>query len=230
MMSKSPKTAVRLMNYLDDSPYFESMIGDLDEFCVEGRSRAWYWKQTLIAVTGHFLRDVWSNRFAALQVLIVVCACIPLYNLARLVALQILVMDPLDLWRPFGLDLFVTSFGEVPKSLAQGLRGYGTLYVIPASAILILMAWTFGVGTGWLVTRLHRRHKRTMVILYTVLILATVLPTVASLGFSAFSNQTFGRAYHLFLYSANNTALIAGILVEGLLRQRPDAQSGQIST
>jgi hypothetical protein len=228
MMSKSPKVAVSLLNYLDDSPYFESMIGDLDEFCVEGRSQAWYWRQTLIAVTRQFLRDVWSNRFAALQVLIVVWACMPLYNLVRLFALKILVMAPLDLWRSLGLTLFATSFDQVPRSLAQGLRSDGTPYLFPACAILILMAWTFGVGTGWLVTRLHpQHHHRTMVILYTASMLATVLPNVGSLAVAAYANQTFGPVFHLLLYSANNTALIAGILVEGLLRRRPDPQLGR---
>jgi hypothetical protein len=69
-----------------------------------------------------------------------------------------------------------------------------------------------------------------MVILYTGLLLATVLPSVCSLAISAYSNQTFGTVYHLFLYSANNTALIAGILVEGLLRRQRDRQFGRMCT
>jgi len=228
-MSKSPQAAARLLNYLEDSPYFESMIGDLDEFCVEGRSQAWYWRQTLIAITRHFMRDLWSNRLPALQALILVWACVPLYNLVRLFALKILVMSPLDLSTYFRRDLFVTSFAEVARSLGQGFRSDGTAFLLPACAILILIAWSFGLATGWLVTRLHRQHHRTLVVLYMASMLATVLPTVGSLAIAAHATQTFGAISHFFVYSANNTALIAGIFMGGLLRRRPDPNFGGTS-
>ena len=130
-------------------------------------------------------------------------------------------MAPLDgVWRNSGLSLFATSFDEVPKSLGRGMRTAGTAYLLPACAILILMAWTFGTATGWLVTRLHRGHYRTMVVLYMASILATVLPNVAYFAVAAYTNQTFGPILHLLVYCANNVALIAGIIAKGLLRQK----------
>ena len=84
--------ATWLLGYLGDSPYFEYMMGDLDEFCVEGRSQSWYWRQTLIAVATRFLRELWSNKFVAFGILVVAWAFMPVYNLGRLVALKALVM------------------------------------------------------------------------------------------------------------------------------------------
>jgi hypothetical protein len=220
-MLKSPLPAVRLLNYLDDSPYFESMAGDLEEFCVEGRSQVWYWRQTLIALAHHFFRDVWTHKALVLKALIAAWACMPLYNLLRLFALKTLVMAPLDdIWRSSGLGMFATSFDGIPKSLAQGVRTVGTAYLLPACAILILLAWLFGAGTAWLVSRVHRQHQRTLVVLYTASMLVTVLPNAGSFAAAAYAHQSFGAVFHLFLYCANNTALIAGIIVEGLLRQR----------
>jgi hypothetical protein len=227
MMPKSPQAAVRLLHYLDDGPYFQSIRGDLDELYGEGRSKAWYWRQALIAVAHCFFRDVWTHRLLAVKVLIAAWACMPLYNMVRLFALKILVMGPLDdFGQAFGLDLFATSFDEIPKSLARGVRSDGMAFLVPACAVLILMAWTFGVATGWLVSRLHRPHHRTMVLLYTASMLATVLPNVGYFAVAAYSNQTFGPVFHLCLYSANNTALIAGIIVGGLLRPRREPPQG----
>jgi hypothetical protein len=221
MMSKSPTAGVRLLNYLDDNPYFESIAGDLDELCVEGRSHAWYWRQALSAVFHHFFRSVWSHKVLAAKALAAAWACMPVYNLLRVLALKTLAMAPLDsVWRNPGLGLFATSFNGIPKSLGEGTRIDGTAYLAPACAVLILMAWIFGAGTGWLVTRMHRQHQRTMVVLYVVSMLVTVLPNIGYYAAAAYANQTFGPVFHLLLYSANNTALVAGILVEGLLRQR----------
>jgi hypothetical protein len=225
MRSKPPMAATWLLGYLGDSPYFEAMIGDLDEFCVEGRSRWWYWRQTLVAVSGQFVRDIWSNKVAAFGILLAVWALMPIYNLGRLLALKALVkggafMPVYDWSRTSVLNLFETSFREIPAFLGRLARNDGWLPLLAACAILILMAFSFGACTGLLVGRLHRRHRSTMIVLYAVSVLLTVLPNIGDFAVAAYRSKSFGAVSHLLIYSANNTSLIAGIVVAGFLNRR----------
>ena len=228
MRSKPPMAATWLLGYLVDQPYFESMMGDLDEFCVEGRSQWWYWRQTLIAITIRFVREIWSNKFVAFGILVAAWAFMPVYNLGRLVALKALVtreafMPLYDLWRIPALNLFETSFQEIPVFLGRVLRSDGWPSLLAASAILVLVAFVFGTCTGLLVARLDRQHHKTMIVLYAVSMLVTVLPNIADFAVAAYSTRRFGAVFHFLLYSTNNTALIAGIVVAGFLNRRSGA-------
>jgi len=225
MRSKPPMAATWLLGYLGDSPYFESMIGDLDEFCVEGRSRWWYWRQTLVAVAVRFAREIWSIKFVAFGILVAAWAFMPIYNLGRLFALKALVtggafMPVYDWSRTPVLNLFETSFREIPAFLGKLARSDGWPPLLAACAILILMAFIFGACTGLLVGRLHQQHRNTMIVLYAVSVLVTVLPNVGDFAIAAYSTKTFGAVSHLLIYSANNTSLIAGIVVAGFLNRR----------
>ena len=228
MRSKPPMAATWLLGYLGDSPYFESMMGDLDEFCVEGRSQSWYWRQTVTAVATRFVREIWSNKLVAVGILMAAWAFMPVYNLGRLVALKALVtreafMPFDDLRRLPALNLFETSFQEIPVFLGKVSRSDGWPSLLAASAILVLMAFIFGTGTGLLVARLHRQHHKTMIVLYAVSILVTVVPNIGDFAVAAYSTGRFGAVFHFLLYSTNNTALIAGIVVAGFLDRRSGA-------
>jgi hypothetical protein len=83
-----------------------------------------------------------------------------------------------------------------------------------------LLAFIFGACTGLLVGRLHRQHRKTMIVLYAVSVLVTVLPNIGDFAVAAYSTRTFGAVSHLLIYSANNTSLIAGIVVAGFLNRR----------
>jgi hypothetical protein len=220
--------ATWLLGYLGDSPYFESMMGDLDEFCVEGRSQSWYWRQTVIAVATRFVREIWSNKFVAFGILVAAWAFMPVYNLGRLVALKALVtreafMPFDDLRRIPALNLFETSFQEIPVFLGKVSRSDGWPSLLAASAILVLMAFIFGICTGLLVARLHRQHHKTMIVLYAVSMLVTVVPNISDFAVAAYSTGRFGAVFHFLLYSTNNTALIVGIVVAGFLNRRSGA-------
>jgi hypothetical protein len=224
MRSKPPMAATWLLGYLGDSPYFEAMIGDLDEFCLEGRSRWWYWRQTLVAVSGSFVREIWNNKFAAFGILLTAWDFMPIYNLGRLFALKALVTGgvvlPVYDWnRTPVLNLFETSFREVPAFLGKLVRNDGWSSLLAACLILILMAFIFGACTGLLVGRLHRQHSSTMIVLYAVSVLVTVLPNIGDFAIVAYGTKTFGAVSHLLIYSANNISLIAGVVVAGLLNR-----------
>ena len=122
--SRSALAATWLLSYLNDNPHFDSIMGDLEEFRSEGRSQTWYWRQTLVAVASHFVRDICSNKLLAFRGLVLAWALMPAYNLGRLIAVKASVagwsFTPLlDFRRTSALHLFETSFQEIPGHWAS---------------------------------------------------------------------------------------------------------------
>src|SRR3954464_13497364 len=125
--SRPPLAATWLLRYLNDNPHSDPMLGDLEEFCFEGRSQVWYWRQTLVALAFQFVREIWSHKLLALRALVVAWALMPLYNVGRLIAVKVLVagwdfLPLLEFRRTPLLNLFETSFQEIPRSLGQVAR------------------------------------------------------------------------------------------------------------
>ena len=232
MTSRSAPAAMWLLRYLNDSPHFDSFMGDLEEFRSEGRSQSWYWRQTLVAVASHFVRDIRRHKLLAFRGLVVVWALMPAYNVGRLVAVKALAagwnfMSLLDFRRTLALDLFDTSFHEIPRSLADVARSAGSPYLAAACAILLFIALIFGTASSVLVGRLHPQHHKTMIVLYALTMLVSLLPNAGSLAVAAYSSRRFGTVLHVLIYCANNTALITGIIVGGFLYQRTAERSNR---
>jgi hypothetical protein len=224
MTSRSALAATWLLRYLNDTPHFDSFMGDLEEFRSEGRSQSWYWRQTLVAVASHFVRDTWTYKLLAFRGLLIGWAFMPAYNVGRLLAVKGSMagwsLTPLlDFSRTPALGLFETSFQEIPRSLAVA-RNAGLPHFVAACAILILIALIFGTATSLLVGRLHPQHHRTIIALYALTILITVLPNAGRLAIAAYSSGRFATVLHALIYCANNTALITGIVAGGFLRSR----------
>jgi hypothetical protein len=200
-------------------------MGDLEEFRFEGRSQSWYWRQAFVAVASHFVRDIWSQRLLAFRALVVVWTLMPAYNVGRLLAVRALAagwnfMSLFDLRGTLALDLFGTSFHEIPRSLAHVASSAGSLYLVAACAILVSIALVFGTATSVLVGRLHPQHHKTMIVLYALTMLASLLPNAGSLALAAYTSRRFGTFLHVLIYCANNAALVAGIVAGGFLHQR----------
>jgi hypothetical protein len=236
MISKPPVAAAWLLQYLNDSPYFESILGDLEEFCGEGRSRFWYWRQAFVAIATRFAAEIWNHKLLAIKVLVTAWAFMPVYNLGRLLAVKVVVGDwnftsIYDLGRNPSLDVFATYFGEIPKVLAQVRRNHGSPYLFLACAVLVLIASGFGAGMGRLVSRLHPRHRKTMVSLYVASIIVSVLPTISGLAIAAYSTGSVGAINHFLIFFANSAALIVGIVLAGLLYKQstPATPSSRIA-
>jgi len=230
--SKSGLAATWLLRYLNDTPYFDSLMGDLEEFRSEGRSHSWYWRQTFAALATHFVRDIRSHKLLAFRGLVVVWALMPAYNIGRLLAVKAIAvgwnfMSLFDLRGTLALDLFETSFQEIPRSLGHVARSAGSPYLAAACAILVFIALIFGTATSLLVGRLHRQHHKTMIALYALTMLVSLLPHAGSLAIAAYTNRNFGTVLHILIYCANNTALIAGILAGGFLYQRAAVRSSR---
>src|SRR5262245_26341831 len=67
MTMKPPRLATWILESLVDGPHRDGLIGDLHEQFAEGRSAAWYWRQTILAVAHRVACDVKEERFLALR-------------------------------------------------------------------------------------------------------------------------------------------------------------------
>ena len=64
--TQPPAVATWLLRQFGCSPRNEAILGDLIEQYRHGRSRLWYWQQTLIALLVGLLRGVWQEKLRAL--------------------------------------------------------------------------------------------------------------------------------------------------------------------
>jgi len=67
---------------------------------------------------------------------------------------------------------------------------------------------------------LHSQQHKTIIALYALTMLLTVLPNAGSLALAAYSRRSLGTVLHVLIYCANNTALITGIVFGGFLYHR----------
>src|SRR5689334_12041445 len=58
-----PPTIARwVLNHFGCSSNNSAVIGDLDERYRNGHSRAWYWRQVIIAIVVGILKETWNNK------------------------------------------------------------------------------------------------------------------------------------------------------------------------
>jgi hypothetical protein len=67
MNRKTPAVATWLLERFGVKRQNEALIGDLAEEYQAGRSRGWYWWQTLMAMAVAVRRDIWNHRLLALR-------------------------------------------------------------------------------------------------------------------------------------------------------------------
>ena len=64
--NQPPAVATWLLRQFGCSPRNDAILGDLVEQYRHGRSRRWYWYQTLIALIMGLIRGVWEDKARAL--------------------------------------------------------------------------------------------------------------------------------------------------------------------
>jgi len=68
---RPPTVATWLLERFLLDPRDTSLIGDLIEHYTQGRSRAWYWRQVLIAIATGCWRDIRAHKLLAVRALAV---------------------------------------------------------------------------------------------------------------------------------------------------------------
>lgn len=189
--SHPPASAIWLLERCSLGRRNDSLIGDLIEEYGQGHSRAWFWRQAVIAVATSFLAQL--RLHPLLMVRAIVSGWAVLY-VGRF------LIDGLMLRR---------SWTEIILPLAFDPLGH--------SGFIWLAFWVpVTAASGWIVSRLHRQH-RNLVLLFSVSVLLwdlRDLPWICALVADSLGNSR----YVPYLLSDLASLIIppAGILLGGL--------------
>ena len=170
--SHPPIVATWLLEYLHSGQENESLIGDLVEDYGRGRSKAWYWRQVLIAIVVSSWREISTHSLLVVKAMATGWAASILF---QIIAGGMLSRFHLGLPLYYKLPLF---FG----------------YAIGASLSWLILWTPIWVGSGWFVGRLYRSHLSSMVLVFSTSVLIWKLqrlPWTIHLLFDAVGNPRY---------------------------------------
>ena len=157
-----PPAATWLLARFGCGPAIESLAGDLVEEFHHGRSRAWYWRQTLAGIATSFAEDVIRHRLIVLQAILTGWTALFLFGW--------LVGDPMFEW----LDTLAAARPMMPRvypPMVVGSVGY--------------------VMCGWMIARLYRSHRAAAVIAFLACALVLQLPRLCDLVVDALGHPRY---------------------------------------
>ena len=180
--------AGRLLQRLIPSQDHRALLGDLEEECQRGRSRAWYLIQILAAIVVGTWRDLRSHKLVAVRAAVI--GLLSKFSFLLLVgALQSLLTGGGFMWGRQWIGLPWYWHWPYHPSLWWILEG-----LLISSDIVV----------GWVIVRLHREHGVTMVLAFSCVLLAIRLrnlfqiafllgpqPNVGALTYAMLSGQVF---------------------------------------
>lgn len=157
----APRAATWLLERLGAGRRFEPLIGDLLEQFEAGRSRLWYWHQTMGALASHAFETLRRHAPTFLAALAAGCVLNWLWQLGCSLAFQPLYVD-------------LAQIKHHPWSPEALLRLAG---------LQANMACEYALSffSAWLVTRVHRAHQRAVLLVFVAVLIAGNIPAVARL-------------------------------------------------
>jgi len=203
-----PRLAAWLLRQFGSSPKNESIIGDLSERFRQGRSRMWYWRQVTIAIIESAFTDLRTRKLVGLRAVVL-----------GLIVIHIVGNTMFNL---FGRVLAATQYFRLIGVMLVPTGTPFPVWVYPFFAAVVCIV---GMISGWVVGRLHRRHRAAMVLLYALSMLLYLFgfAIVEGLETSALSG---GGSFAFYL--VNCTVVLMGILFGGTFHMsRRDATCAQ---
>jgi hypothetical protein len=137
-LRQPPRVASWLLQSLGCSVDNDAVLGDLSERYREGKTRAWYWKQTLVAIAVSTFQDIQARKLLALRALTAGCLVqmsLELY-FSRYFFPLVPYWVPLSWWGT-GFELVVGSV----ISLSLGIVGGGTIVRLYLGRRAILLCY-----------------------------------------------------------------------------------------
>jgi len=207
MNRKPPVLATWLLERFGVKRQNEALMGDLAEEYQAGRSWAWYWWQTLVAIFVTVIRDVREHKLLAL----------------RAVAMSWI------LWRAFPL---IVSYVEGVYLYPRSLHWAGETRVAYLAGLLFWRSIQW-VLIGWLVGRAHRAQAASMVIVVAAFKLLLYTSNATYYIVSGTSPWTIHVPLPSWYYLAAywpNILVHCVFMIGGALLVRPKAQLDLPST
>lgn len=203
-----PRPAVWLLEAFNVTENNPALIGDLTEECSCGRSSVWLWKQVVAAIAFTIGKEIYNHKLLTIRAVVVGDAAGRLSSWALIKVVSSLWFRLLSHWlpfNPFGWILFPVPLGSIGASMG---------------------AMMFA---GWIVGRLHREHRTTLVLLFATLQFFLMTPEVSRLLANSIQQPRF-RSYlaadMAFLFLGPIAVLLGGYLARNREEVRSRSSSG----
>jgi hypothetical protein len=109
--ARRPAVAHWLLTWFVGGPMRESIIGDIEEQFVRGRSSSWYWRQVLVAIVGGLQGDLRERPYSLILSVIVAAALIVAWVESTSLVYEWALHRWLDAWNRSPLFVFWIPFG-----------------------------------------------------------------------------------------------------------------------
>jgi hypothetical protein len=160
--NQPPRFATWLLERTTSDEKRESLIGDLLEQFVHGRSAAWYWRQAIGSILAGSARDIRDHKLLAVRAVSVGLASMWVFSAVVRFALQV---------------LWVLASGGVYIGGHWIRLDYGWIRYRMYIAFLLTL---FGsAASGWIVGRMHRDRQAPMVLAYLTSALVAAIVQMA---------------------------------------------------
>jgi hypothetical protein len=183
-----PRTATWLLERLGSHSRAEPLLGDLAEEFAGGRTRFWYWRQTLGALGLDLLRALRTHTLSFIAAVLTGCVLTSLWVRASAYAFQ-----PIYRNLPY--------VGRHPWSGEALLRVAG-MQLNGISSVALTFA------TVWLVIHVHSAHRRAVLAVFVAVLTAPRLPAITRLLVDAAIHSHFAAALAPVLMPAALQAVI----------------------
>jgi hypothetical protein len=204
----TPILATWLLRHLNSSMDNDAVLGDLSERFQDDKTALWFWRQVAVAITISAFNDLWRHKLITLGAMIVGW---PIFYF-------------LGLWIFNLLSIFTTWWP--PDWLFQAKIGswswlnherFVALYWYSENALGSVLMLVIGVVPGWIISRLNRRHCRSIILLFST----TVLLSWIYYRWNATAEDIGGSVYWEAYFWMNTILQVVGILAGGLVELRP---------
>jgi hypothetical protein len=166
-----PRPATWLLERLAGIADFDPLIGDLAEQFAQGRSRFWYWWQTVGVLGLELARILRRHGLSFAAAVLAGCALTQLWMLGSSHAFQPLYANLPQVgahaWTAAALQRFA---GLQLNAISNSVLTYATV---------------------WMVTRVHRAHQRAVLMVFVAALMAPRLPGIGRLLIDAVIHARF---------------------------------------
>jgi hypothetical protein len=194
-----PRFATWLLERLGRDSRVDPLIGDLAEQFAKGRSRLWYWRQASGALALDLFRGLRLHGLSFTAAVLAGCAFSTLWHLASSWALQPMYQE---LW----------DANRHPGTVAGLLPFTGLLANAVSNCVL-------SFASVWVVTRIHRAHRRAVLVAFVIALTAQQLPAITRLALELARDSQVVVALNIAIVMTALQAVFT--LVAGLWSFRP---------
>jgi hypothetical protein len=191
-----PRPATWLLERLGGLADYDPLIGDLAEQFAQGRSRFWYWWQTVGVIGLELVRVLRTHGLSFI---------------AAVLAGDILTQG----WMLCSSYAFEPVYASLPQVSAHPWT-VAALLRVAALQLNAISNSVLTFATVWMVIRLHRAHQRAVLIVFVLALMGPRLPGIVRLLLEAATHRRFTFALvPLIVPTALQTAytLAAGLWV-----------------